>query len=297
MSTPQNQISTEIPPRIVSIGGPEVYRFLPYAKKRMVGPFIYFDYFPATDFKAGDGLNVPPHPHIGLSTLSYLIEGEVLHHDSLGCRQVLRPGDVNWMTAGKGIAHSERLPETLFNKDHRLHLLQFWVALPINEEDREPSFEHHPAATIPQFSIEGAKVTLVAGSAFDYTSPVKVFSEMFFMDVQLNKNKEFVFSPGSQELAFFLLKGSVEVDSQQYIHGNFVVLDKGSSLKMKASTNAQIIVLGGEPFSEQRIIFWNFVSSSKEKIETAKRSWSSGDFPQVPGESDTLQMPADKPKN
>lgn len=291
MSTPQNQISMEIPPRVVSIGGPEVYRYLPYAKKRMVGPFIYFDHFPATDFKAGHGLSVPPHPHIGLSTLSYLIEGEVLHHDSLGCRQVLRPGDVNWMTAGKGIAHSERLPEFLVNKDHRLHLLQFWVALPIEHEDRTPSFEHHPATTIPQFSVGKAQVTLVAGSAFGRTSPVTVFSKMFFMDVHLEANKEFAFDPGSQELAFFLLKGSVTVENKICSQGNFVVLDKESTLKINALSKTQVVVLGGEPFAEPRSIFWNFVSSSKEKIEAAKMSWSNGSFPQVPGENDKLPMP------
>ena len=154
MESMQNEILMEVPPRIVEVGGSQVHRLMPYAKKRMVGPFIFFDYFPSTEFQADQGMNVRPHPHIGLSTLSYLLEGQVLHHDSLGHKQLLTPGDVNWMTAGRGISHSERTPEEVLHTSHRLHLLQFWVALPLAEEDREPSFHHHPESRSEEHTSE-----------------------------------------------------------------------------------------------------------------------------------------------
>ena len=291
MSPVQNSILMEVEPRIVSVGGPEVHRLMPYAKKRMVGPFIFFDYFPLTDFKAGDGINVRPHPHIGLSTLSYLLEGQVLHADSLGSKQVLRPGDVNWMTAGKGISHSERLPEDLRGKAHKLHLLQFWIALPLEHEDEEPSFTHHPKESIPTFKVGDADVTLIAGEAFGKKSPVEVFSELFFMDVQLKAGQSFSFDPGNQELAFYILKGSLNISEKEIPPDDFVILEQGSSLKVDANADTQVIVLGGMPFPEARNIFWNFVSSSKQKIEKAKQDWELGTFPQVPGEPDILPLP------
>lgn len=294
MSSTQNSILMEIAPRLVSVGGPVVHRLMPYAKKRMVGPFIFFDYFPATDFSAGEGMDVRPHPHTGLSTLSYLLEGQVLHHDSLGNKQVLNPGDINWMTAGKGISHSERIPENLRGKAHRLHLLQFWVALPLHDEDTEPSFTHHPQTTIPRFQINGADVTLVAGKAFGKSSPVQTFSPLFFMDVQLEAGQIFEFDPGTQELAFYIIKGKLFLNEKSILPDQFIILDKDSSLKIQAEEKTQVIVLGGEAFPEPRHIYWNFVSSSKEKIEAAKQQWREGSFPQVPGEVDIIPLPAEK---
>lgn len=291
MSTVQNNILMEIAPRLVSVGGPTVHRLLPFAKKRMVGPFIFFDYFPATDFAAGEGMEVRPHPHIGLSTLSYLLEGEVQHHDSLGHRQVLRPGDVNWMTAGRGISHSERIPEGLRGTAHRLHLLQFWVALPLEQEDCPPSFTHYSQEQIPRFNVEGVEVRLVAGSALGRRSPVETFSPLFFMDVGLEKAQTFAFDPESQELAIFVLKGAVTLGDKVISPDDFVVLDRDSSLRMTALETSQVIVLGGEALPEPRHIYWNFVSSSKEKIEKAKASWKEGRFPQVPGEPDIIPLP------
>lgn len=281
----------EISPRFVSVGGPTVHRLLPFAKKRMVGPFIFFDYFPATNFAAGEGLEVRPHPHIGISTLSYLLEGEVLHHDSLGHRQVLRPGDVNWMTAGRGISHSERLPEGLRGKAHRLHLLQFWVVLPLAQEECPPSFTHFVQDQIPRFKLDGADVTLVAGNALGYRSPVETYSPLFFMDVELKKDQSFAFDPESQELAIFVLKGTVSLGEKAISPDDFVVLERDSSLRMTALENSKVIVLGGEALPEPRHIYWNFVSSSKEKIERAKASWKDGSFPQVHGESDVIPLP------
>lgn len=291
MSSSQNHILMEIPPRLVSVGGPQVHRLIPYSKKRMVGPFIFFDYFPATDFVAGDGLNVRPHPHIGLSTLSYLLEGQVLHHDSLGNKQILLPGDVNWMTAGIGISHSERLPEAIHGQAHRLHLLQFWVALPLTEEDRQPSFTHHEMSSIPNFTVGTANVTLIAGEAFGKKSPVDVYSPLFFMDVKLPKSETFMFDPGDQELAFYIIKGRLDIDGKEIPPDDFVVLEQASSLKVTASEDTQFIVLGGQPFPEPRYIYWNYVSSSREKIEKAKKEWRELTFPQVPGETDIIPLP------
>lgn len=292
MSSTQNNIMMEIAPRIVSLGGPSVHRLMPYAKKRMIGPFIFFDYFPATEFAAGEGMNVRPHPHIGLSTLSYLLEGKVLHHDSLGCKQVLSPGDVNWMTAGKGISHSEKVPEELRDKAHRLHLLQFWVALPVQHEDTEPSFTHHPQSSIPRFEEKGADISLIAGSAFGRTSPVKTYSSLFFMDVKLNAGQVFEFDPGTQELAFFIIAGQLSLGEKNIAPDDFVILEHDSSLKVTATTATHFVVLGGESFPEPRHIFWNYVSSSKDKIEMAKEQWRNGTFPMVQGEPDIIPLTA-----
>ena len=292
MSSTQNNIMMEIAPRIVSLGGPSVHRLVPYAKKRMIGPFIFFDYFPATEFAAGDGMNVRPHPHIGLSTLSYLLEGKVLHHDSLGYKQVLSPGDVNWMTAGKGISHSEKVPEELRGKAHRLHLLQFWVALPLEHEDTEPSFTHHPQNSIPRFQENGADISLIAGTAFGRTSPVKIYSPLFFMDVKLTPGQVFEYDPGTQELAFFIIKGQLSLGEKNIDPDDFVILQHDSSLKVTATLDTHFVVLGGETFQEPRSIFWNYVSSSKEKIEEAKEQWRNGTFPMVAGEPDIIPLPA-----
>ncbi|MEK2688065.1 pirin family protein [Bdellovibrio sp. GT3] len=292
MSVTENSILMEIPPRLISLGGgSEVHRMIPYAKKRMVGPFIFFDYFPATEFGPQQGIHVRPHPHIGLSTLSYLLEGQVLHHDSLENKVLLNPGDVNWMTAGEGISHSETTPANLKDIPHRLHLLQFWVALPLSEEDRKPSFNHHPKASIPRFKVKDADVVLIAGSALDHASPVEVFSDLFFMDVRLKSGKEFYFDPRGDELAFYILKGSLKVGDKVIPPDDFVVLNQGSALHVFAAEDAQFIVLGGTPFPEPRHIYWNFVSSSKEKIENAKTKWADRSFPQVPGEPDIIPLP------
>lgn len=293
MQTLYNSILMEIPPRTAQLSGASVMRLMPYAKKRMVGPFIFFDYLPKAEFRAGEGLNVAPHPHIGLSTLSYLLEGSILHHDSLGSKQLLLPGDVNWMTAGKGISHSERMPPEADHRTHSLQLLQFWVALPLEHEDCEPNFTHHPKKTIPTFQVNEAEVRLIAGTAFGKSSPVKTYSPLFFMDVEIPEGASFSFNPENQELAVFLLNGQVLMDEKTLGIDDFIVLEQGSQLELYASKQTRLVVLGGEPFKEPRHIYWNFVSSSKEKIEQAKEAWRSGFFPQVPGETDIIPLPHD----
>lgn len=292
MSSTQNDILMEIPPRLVSLGGPQVHRLMPYKSKRMVGPFIFFDYFPATDFALNEGLTVRPHPHIGLSTLSYLLEGQVLHHDSEGNKQLLTPGDVNWMTAGRGISHSERTPAEILGVPHRLHLMQFWIALPLSHEDQAPTFTHHPKESIPSFKVGNAEVSLIAGAAFGNKSPVEVFSPLFFMDVRLKAGEVFEFAPETNhEMAFYIISGELQIDDKFIIPDDFVVLHRDSQLKVVAKVDTHFVVLGGEPFAEERHIFWNYVSSSKEKIELAKKAWRDGSFPQVPGEPDIIPLP------
>jgi len=292
-TTSTNEILMEIAPRLVSVGGPQVHRLMPYKSKRMVGPFIFFDYFPATDFAIDTGMNVRPHPHIGLSTLSYLLEGQVLHADSEGNHQLLNPGDVNWMTAGGGISHSERTPLEAMKAAHRLHLMQFWLALPLENEDRAPSFTHHPKSTIPQFKVGAADVILIAGSAMGRKSPVEVFSPLFFMDVKLKNGESFEFTPEpGHELAFYIVRGQLQLNNRLIPPDDFVVLQQDSALKVNAAADdTHFVVLGGEPFKEERFIYWNFVSSSRGKIEDAKHAWRDGSFPQVPGETDIVPLP------
>lgn len=289
--TSHNKISLQIPPRIISIGGPQVNRLLPSVKKRTIGPFIFFDYFPLTTFESGQGLDVRPHPHIGLSTLSYLLTGEVLHHDSLGHRQILRPGDVNWMTAGSGISHSERQSPNQKQGQHALQLMQFWVALPKAFEEVSPSFTHHPQNTIPEFKVGTAEVKLLAGEAMGYKSPVKTYSQLFFMDVRLPKGSSFKFDPQGQELAYFPVTGAQMAGELEITNCDIYVIENGSDLEIRAESDCHFVLLGGEAFPEERFIYWNFVSSSKERIEVAKEAWRNKTFPQVEGEPDTIPLP------
>ena len=292
MTVIENNIEMQIIPRAMTLSGANISRILPYAKKRMVGPFIFFDYLPSTEFGPGQGMNVHPHPHIGLSTLSYLLEGEVLHHDSLNCRQVLKPGDVNWMTAGNGIAHSERIPEHLRDQSYRLHLMQFWVALPLEKEQCKPSFTHHGKENIPHVKFPGGDVKIVAGEAFGKKSPVEIFSPLFFLDVNCQDKAVFEFqAPEDQETAFYVIKGCIQVGDHTYSKGDFIALKLGSGLKAECINAAQFIVLGGKPFAEPRLIYWNFVASSQDLIEDAKERWANGSFPQVPGETDIIPLP------
>lgn len=280
-----------IPPRSVNVGGAQIWRILPFAKKRMVGPFIFFDHFPHTHYAAGEGLDVRPHPHIGLSTLSYLLEGKVLHHDSLGNKQLLTPGDVNWMTAGKGISHSERMPQDHYEKPYDIQLLQFWVALPKASEDIEPNFTHHPKGHIPQLKVGDCSVSVIAGEAFGYTSPVKAYSKLVFLDVMAPAGSPFEFDPEDQECALYVVDGEVAYDGVNYNKYEFIVLPFKEKIKLLALQDSRVMILGGHVFPEERQIYWNFVSSSREKIEAAKEAWRNGSFPQVPGEDDIIPLP------
>lgn len=289
------EIPFAIPPRAAHVGGPEIKRVLPWAHQRMVGPFIFLDHFPSTPFRAGEGFNVRAHPHIGLSTLSYLLEGAVLHHDSLGYRQVLLPGDVNWMTAGRGIAHSEKTPEELRDRDYRLHLLQFWVALPLASEKTEPSFTHHPAATIPEVELPGTRLRVVAGEFAGKKSPVKAFSPLHFVDVHLENGAECPAVVKGHQNAFYVLEGEVTFPSPRGVlragGGECYFLGGETETVLRATAPTRLVLFGGEAFEEPRLIEWNFVASNRELIEEAKRAWAEGTFPQVPGETDKIPLP------
>lgn len=289
------EIPYAIPPRIAHVGGPQIKRVLPWAQKRTVGPFIFLDHFPSTPFAAGDGFNVRSHPHIGLSTLSYLLEGAVLHHDSLGYKQVLRPGDVNWMTAGRGIAHSEKTPEELQGKAYNLHLLQFWVALPTASEKVDPSFTHHPADSIPEMQLPGAQIKVVAGEFQGTRSPVKAYSPLHFVDVKMEAGAVAPAQVTGHESAFYVLEGTIQFESPRGTitvnPGECYFLGEEGQTQLTAVGPAHLVLFGGEKFPEERFIEWNFVASDRAFIETAKVAWADGTFPQVPGETDIIPLP------
>lgn len=287
----KNDIALIIDGRPGDVGIP-VKRILPVSKKRMVGPFIFLDHMgPAYLRSSIDQMDVRPHPHIGLSTLTYLFEGEVLHRDSLGVEQVIVPGEVNWMTAGKGISHSEREPAGARFKDRFIHGLQFWVALPKELEDIDPSFHHYDSSAIPLITTDTLETKVVAGDFKEHTSQLKSYSPMTFLVMQSLKEGSFTYDKKEQELALYVVKGSVKINDETFHENQMIVFKKGSSMDVHHSADTLFAVLGGEPFPEPRFIWWNLVSSSKEKIEQAKRDWEDGSFPMVPGDFEKVPLP------
>ncbi len=269
-----------------------VARILPYATRRMVGPFVFLDQMGPAVHAPGQGLDVRPHPHIGLSTVTYLFEGAIEHRDSTGARQVIRPGDVNWMTAGSGIVHSERTPAPERAQGQRLHGLQAWVALPAHAEETDPSFHHHPAATLPSITLDGARRTLIAGSAFGAESPAKIWSQMFYIDVEAEAGATVALPDDHAERAAYIVSGALALDGQSYHAGQMLVLAPGARAILQVTAPSRIALLGGAPFPEPRHIWWNLVSSRLERIEDAKAAWRDQRFPAVPGETEFIPLPA-----
>jgi redox-sensitive bicupin YhaK (pirin superfamily) len=261
------------------LGGFQVRRVLPFAGHRMVGPFIFFDHMGPATFAVNQGVEVRPHPHIHLATVSYLFEGHIRHRDSLGSDQLINPGDINWMTAGHGIVHSERTPENLRQTGSRLSGIQLWVALPEEFENIPPSFNHYPAAVLPEFNKGAVQLKLLLGSAFDYQSPVKIHSDLFYVDVKIPKGEALHFPLGGREGAAYLVEGSVAINEQSINQYAMAVAKKGGNLTIEAHTDTRLMLLGGKSVGE-RFMYWNFVSSSLENIEKAKADWAQG-----PGES------------
>jgi len=257
-------------------GGFEVGRVLPFAKRRMVGPFVFFDHFGPVDFPPGipRSIDVRPHPHIGLSTVSYLFEGEIMHRDSVGSEQAIRPGEVNWMTAGRGITHSERF-ERARAEGGTMHGIQAWVGLPVADEETEPCFAHYGADDLPTYESGGLWARLVAGEAFGARAGVKTYSPMFYVHWRLTAGATAELPAEYPERAAFVAAGSVEADGQVLEAGRMAIFTPGSPVRFTASTNAIVMLLGGEPIGE-RFIDWNFVSSSLERIEQAKADWRAG---------------------
>jgi len=263
----------------------------------MVGPFIFLDHFGPIVFGPGAGANIRPHPHIGLSTLSYLLQGEMIHRDSVGNVQQIRAGDVNWMTAGNGIVHSERPPPTAHVQGGTLFGQQIWVALPKALEEVQPSFSHHAAGTLPEIEADGVSLAVIAGQAFGERSPVPVSSDLMYVDAVLKPGARLPVSTEHVERAVFIVSGEVEIAGQSETFGEaqFVVFRPGAEIVLRARGSAHLMLVVGEPFPEPRHIYWNFVSTSKERIEQAKDDWRQNRFPKVAGETEFIPLPPDLP--
>jgi len=258
-----------------SLGDFEVGRVLPSPQRRMVGPFIFLDHMGPADFAPGQGVNVRPHPHIGLSTVTYLFEGEIIHRDSLGYTQAIRPGEVNWMTAGKGIVHSERTDPFRRDIGARLHGMQAWVALPLDAEECEPGFEHYQGKDMPAYEGDGLYARLIAGEAYGAKSKVRTSSPMFYVHWEMGADVKATPPDGYAERAAYVVSGEVEVDGKTVTTGQMVVFTRGARPVVKSRVASTLMLLGGEPVGE-RHIWWNFVSSSLERIEQAKAEWREG---------------------
>ncbi|TRX54488.1 pirin family protein [Thalassomonas sp. M1454] len=265
------------------IGGLDVNRILPHQEKRMVGPFIFFDQMGPSSFPAGQGINVKPHPHIGLSTLTYLFDGRILHRDSLGNHLEISPGDVNWMTAGKGIVHSERESFEVRANPHSVSGLQCWVALPEALAELEPAFSHVKKEQLPNIINEGVMMRLVVGEAYGLSSPVKTYSPMFYIDVVASQGSEVTIPDQNQETAIFTVCGEVSINGETFAANQFILLEPGDSL-ISSATDGRYVMLGGDKFEQVPFIHWNFVSFKKERIKQAKEDWINRRFPNIPGD-------------
>jgi len=283
-------IDLMIETRARDLGDFTVRRALPDRRRQRVGPFIFFDHMGPAEFEPGTGVNVRAHPHIGLATITYLFEGEMLHRDSLGYVQPIRPGAVNWMTAGRGIVHSEKVTEEVLASGQRLHGLQTWVALPAGAEEVEPSFEHYPAEDIPAVSVDGVQIYVVLGSAFGVSSPVSTRSETLYAEAVLEPGQS-VAIPEAEELAVYVVEGSVAINREIVEAGVLAVLHDGARGTVTAESAARVMFAGGDTLEGERFIWWNFVSSSRERIEQAKKDWREQSFDSVPGETDFVPLP------
>jgi redox-sensitive bicupin YhaK (pirin superfamily) len=272
-----------------------VRRTLPNARQRSVGPFVFFDHFGPVDLPPSADSDVGPHPHIGLATVTYLLDGEMVHRDSLGTVQPISPGDINWMTAGRGIVHSERTPPALRGTTRRLHGLQLWVGLPQDREDEPPSFQHVGAAALPQWQQEGASVRVLIGSAYDLASPVVAASPTLYLDVRLAAGARLALPP-APELAVYSPTQRLVVNGNEVPAATMAVLPRGSEAIVAADEPARFVVIGGEPLAKPVHMWWNFVSTDPAKIEAAAARWSDQAFPRIPGESELVAMPPWRPR-
>lgn len=284
-------------PRAVDLGEMTVRRALPSIKRQMVGPFIFFDQMGPAEFISNQGIDVRPHPHINLSTLTYLLEGEILHRDSLGTKSTIQPGAVNWMRAGRGIVHSERTSAQRKASGQQLCGLQTWMALPTDIEESEPAFIHHPAHELPTVDSEGVKAKLIVGEMLGASSVLQASSETLYADIQLSAGACLPLDTVYDERALYTLSGTIEIDSDSFPAGQLIILRSGADILIKASSNARLMVFGGDPMEGPRYIWWNFVSSRLERIELAKEEWSTGRFDTVPGdEEEFIPLPKDNTK-
>jgi len=287
-----DSIEMVIVPRARDLGGFEVRRALPAARKQMVGPFIFFDQMGPALMQPGQGIDVRPHPHIGLSTVTWLFDGSIYHRDSLGSSQPISPGELNWMTAGRGIVHSERTAPPELARERKVFGIQSWVALPKQFEETAPAFDHVEAHKLPVIDERGISARIIAGSLYGATSPVKTHSDLFYADVQMTAGTALPLPVDHEERGVYVAEGEIEVAGQVFEQGRLLVFRPGDAITLRAKGNARVMLLGGEPMDGPRYIWWNFVSSSKERIEAAKDDWKQAHFAIVPGdETDFIPLP------
>ena len=284
-------IDTLLAPSVRDLGGFAVRRLLPSSHRRTVGPFIFFDHMGPVALPVGEGFDVRPHPHIGLATITWLFEGEIVHRDNLGFVQPIVPGDVNWMTAGRGIAHSERSAPEARSRGVRLHGLQTWVALPREHEQAAPAFFHLPRASLPMLAPEGARIVVVAGDFLGVASPTPTFSRTLYASIELDAGAKLAIPAEHDERAIYVVDGAVEVDGEAVAAGHMAVLLPGTTPLMRASGAARVMLVGGDALDGERFIWWNFVSSSRERIEQAKDDWRAQRFAPIPGETEFIPLP------
>lgn len=281
-----------IVPRTRDLGdGFAVRRALPHGKRQMVGPFIFFDHFGPVQFIAGQGMDVRPHPHIGLATVTYLFDGSIMHRDSEGHIQEIRPGAMNLMTAGRGIAHSERTPDVERANGQKMLGLQSWVALPAGREEIAPSFQHYDAASLPTVQDNGIRARIIAGSAFGTSSPVETVSDWFYVEVNLEAGLSAPLDADHEERAIYIVDGEVEIAGERYEGPRLLIFRPGDRITVKAVQPTRMMFLGGTALEGPRYIWWNFVSSSRERIEQAKQDWKTGRFAHVPEETEFIPLP------
>lgn len=285
-----SQLEIVIPSRDRDLGGFFVHRVLPYEKHRMIGPFIFFDHMGPAHFEAGHGIDVRPHPHINLATVTYLFKGRIQHRDSLGSDQVIEPGAINWMIAGRGIVHSERALKEDLSQSTDLHGIQLWVALPAEMEETAPQFFHHSKESLPEFTHQNIPMKLLLGKALGHESPVSVFSDLFYVEVDIKKGQKLEIPQDGREWGFYVVQGKVLSDGKNIETFSMAAVKSHNDLSLEALEDTKLMLLGGSPVGA-RHIFWNFVSSSKERIDQAKKEWAekgptkgSERFPPIPGD-------------
>lgn len=280
-----------LPARIRNIGAFHVRRVLPAAQRQAVGPFLFFDHFGPFDVAPDEDHDVRPHPHIGLATVSYLFEGAIMHRDSVGSVQRIEPGAINWMTAGRGIVHSERRPPDLAGRPYRMHGLQLWTALPAASEETAPSFAHTPASAIPSLTLGSARVRVLVGRAWGVESPVSTHSETLYLDIELSAGAELAIPALAAERALYGVDNAFQVDGHTLAPQVMAVLDPGTTVRVRAGVPARLVLIGGAPLDGPRFIWWNFVSSRKERIAEVAAKWEQQQMPRIPGETEAIPLP------
>jgi redox-sensitive bicupin YhaK (pirin superfamily) len=280
-----------IAPRVHDLGGFQVRRAVPTLQARSVGPFVFVDHMGPTVFAPGNGIDVRPHPHIGLATVTFLWSGTIRHRDTLGSVQDISAGDVNWMTAGRGIAHSERTPQSLREGEHPLHGMQTWVALPLADEETAPAFHHHAAAQLPRIERGGALLRVLAGRGYGAEAPVRAFTDTLYVAIDLDADTQIELDASHPQRALYVLDGEAQLDGADIPRQHLVLLDRGANHRLRATTPLKAMLLGGEPLDGPRHMWWNFVSSSKDRIEQAKLDWREGRFGPVPGDDEFIPLP------